>query len=212
MASRRGARGARAGAGRGEQGRPALGEPTAMTRGVPPVAFAPLGPNAVQVTRSVTIRRSRAELFELLSGPGVAARLLKGDPRVELVPGTAERARLQVRGWLGLKLAGEAEIVAVVPDQLIAWHSPPDVGVPNTGMITLVEAPGHRGTEVHVVFAYRLRGGVLGRLVGKLIWPAPAALVRGALRRLQQLVEVGEIATIEGQPSGREPLVMGGRR
>lgn len=199
-----------AGVGRGEQGAPVHGGPTPANHDVPNVAFAALGPNAARVTKSITIGRPRAELFGILRRPGLAARLMKDAERVQLLPGVAGGARWTVRGRLGLRLAGVAETIAVIPDQLIAWRSPPGVGVPNTGSISLADAPGDRGTEVKVVLAYRLRGGALGRLLGKLIWPAPAEIVRGALRRLQQIVEGGEIATIEGQPSGRRSRWLGG--
>ncbi|APR78604.1 cyclase/dehydrase protein [Minicystis rosea] len=214
MASKEGARGggakACAGIGQGDQETPARGAPTPAGHDVPNVAFAALGPNATRVTKSVTIGRPRAELFGILRRPGLAARLVKDAERVQLLPGVAGSAHWTVRGRLGLRLTGVAETIAEIPDQLIAWRSPPGASVPNAGSISLADAPGDRGTEVKVVLAYRLRGGALGRLLGKLVWLAPAELVRGALRRLQQLVEAGEIATIEGQPSGRRSRRLGG--
>jgi uncharacterized membrane protein len=172
-------------------------------RRAPPASFAALGPLAIYVSRSVTIARPRAEVFAAISDPETEARIMRGIPHLTRETGAANRTRWVVRGWLGLELSVETKVVEVIPDERIVWRSPPGKGSPSTGAVSLADAPGGRGTEVKAVLAYKLPGGILGRLVGKLVWPAPGEILRGALRHLQQLVEVGEIATIEGQPSGR---------
>jgi len=162
-----------------------------------------LGPGAVRVAEAVTIGRTRPELFHALRAPGTLARVVTGMEHVERLPG-AGGARWALRGHLGRILALRLELAEVVSDDRIALRSLPGARTPAAASIHLADAPGGRGTEVRVVVAYRPPGGLLGRLLDRLLLPSPREVLRGALRRLQQLVETGEIATIEGQPSGRD--------
>lgn len=69
------------------------------------------------------------------------------------------------------------------------------------GEVELEAAPGNRGTVVRVRLEPRPAEGRTGP--GKLAGKDPDQVVRGALRRLKQTVEAGEISTIEGQTSCR---------
>jgi uncharacterized membrane protein len=75
--------------------------------------------------------------------------------------------------------------------------------VPGSGAdVTFVEAPGDRGTEVHVDLARAQPGGKLARLAMKLRRGFSRATVKDDLRRFKQLVETGVIARSEGTPEG----------
>ncbi len=50
---------------------------------------------------------------------------------------------------------------------------------------------------------YAPPGGKAGVLISKLFMQSPQAQIESDLRKVKQLLEAGEIATIEGQPSGR---------
>jgi hypothetical protein len=52
--------------------------------------------------------------------------------------------------------------------------------------------------------AYSVPGGKLTELVTLMSGESPQVLTLTNLRRLKALMETGEIATVEGQPSGRE--------
>ncbi len=67
--------------------------------------------------------------------------------------------------------------------------------------VTFVDAPGDRGTEIHVELG-RTRGGKLGEAVQKLVRAAPRAKVTDDLRRFKQQVETGVIARSDGTPEG----------
>src|SRR5215211_5927011 len=66
------------------------------------------------------------------------------------------------------------------------------------------DAPGDRGTEIHV----ELHGGRLGEAVQGIIGPPALAKLKDGLRRFKQHVETGEIprsdATPEGESVGRK--------
>jgi hypothetical protein len=70
--------------------------------------------------------------------------------------------------------------------------------------VTFRDAPGDRGTEIHV----EVSGGGLGELaekvdvVEKVVGAAPRAKAKDRLRRFKQLVETGEIPRSEGSPDG----------
>ncbi|MBD0280748.1 MAG: hypothetical protein ICV69_00925 [Thermoleophilaceae bacterium] len=67
--------------------------------------------------------------------------------------------------------------------------------------VAFVDAPGDRGTEIHVELG-RTRGGKLGEVVQKLVGAVPRAKVTDDLRRFKQQVETGVIARSDGTPEG----------
>ena len=68
--------------------------------------------------------------------------------------------------------------------------------------VTFVDAPGGRGTEIHVDLNKTAPGGRLGEIVQKLVSTAPLAKVKDDLRRFKQHVETGVIARSEAVPEG----------
>jgi uncharacterized membrane protein len=67
---------------------------------------------------------------------------------------------------------------------------------------TFKDAPGDRGTEIHLDLPRATRGGKLGKAVSKLFGAAPLAKVKDDLRHFKQLVETGEIARSDATPEG----------
>ena len=68
--------------------------------------------------------------------------------------------------------------------------------------VHFAEAPGDRGTEIHVDLERDVPGGRLGEIVAKLSSAAPLAKVKDDLRRFKQHVETGEIPRSDGTPEG----------
>ena len=68
--------------------------------------------------------------------------------------------------------------------------------------VTFKDAPGDRGTEIHVDLEGRTAGGKLGEVVQKLVGSAPLAKVKDDLRHFKQRVETGEVPRSEGSPEG----------
>jgi uncharacterized membrane protein len=68
--------------------------------------------------------------------------------------------------------------------------------------VTFVDAPGDRGTEIHVDLERSARGGKLGEVVQKLVRSEPLPKVKDDLRRFKQHVETGVIPRSEGSPEG----------
>jgi len=67
--------------------------------------------------------------------------------------------------------------------------------------VTFVDAPGDRGTEIHVDLG-GTGGGRVGELARKLTRAVPRAEVKDGLRRFKQHAETGEVPRSDGQPAG----------
>ena len=70
--------------------------------------------------------------------------------------------------------------------------------------VTFKDAPGDRGTEIHVDLEGATSGGKLGEAVGMLTGSEPLAKVKDDLRRFKQSVETGEIPRSDGVPEGEK--------
>ena len=69
-------------------------------------------------------------------------------------------------------------------------------------VVRFVEAPGDRGTEIHVDLERTTPAGKVGEAVQKLLGSEPLAKVKDDLRRFKQHVETGEISRSEAVPEG----------
>jgi hypothetical protein len=68
--------------------------------------------------------------------------------------------------------------------------------------VTFRDAPGDRGTEIHVDLNDEVTGGKVGEAVLKLAGRDPLAKVKDDLRRFKQHVETGVIPRSDGTPEG----------
>jgi uncharacterized membrane protein len=68
--------------------------------------------------------------------------------------------------------------------------------------VQFLDAPGDRGTEIHVAMESSAPGGKLGEAAQKLRGTEPLAKVKDDLRRFKQVVETGVIARSDGVPGG----------
>ena len=105
-------------------------------------------------------------------------------------------------GPLGKKFAWDSEIINDEPGRLIAWKSLPGGDVNLAGSVRFDQLPGDRGTVVTLELNYEPPAGLLGVAVARILGQDPDKIVREDLRRFKMLMEAGEIATIQGQPTG----------
>jgi uncharacterized membrane protein len=68
--------------------------------------------------------------------------------------------------------------------------------------VSFRDAPGDRGTEIHVDLERDLPGGRIGEIVQKLVTGSPLAKVKDDLRRFKQHVETGEVPRSDASPEG----------
>ena len=73
---------------------------------------------------------------------------------------------------------------------------------PEGASVTFKDAPGDRGTEIHVDLERTSKAGKLGEAVQKVTGSEPLAKVKDQLRRFKQQVETGEVPRSDGAPEG----------
>lgn len=159
---------------------------------------------AAPVQTAITIGRPASEIYAFW-------RRLENLPRfmnnVESVTEIDDRRSHWVaKSPLGFRAEWDAEIVEDQEGRLLSWQSLPGASVHNAGTVHFEEATGGRGTVVRVDLEYRSASG-LGQMVGKVLKPITKQEVREDLRRLKELLETGEIPTIDGQPHGTRSLI-----
>ena len=97
-----------------------------------------------------------------------------------------------------------AEIVSERAGEMISWKSPESSEVQISGTIWFSPAPKNLGTVISLIFDYKVPGGKITGMLTKIFGEDPKSLAFKNLRRLKCYLETGEIATIEGQTSGRD--------
>ena len=110
------------------------------------------------------------------------------------------------KGIGGAKFEWDAEIYNEKDNELIAWRSLENADVVNAGSVRFETAPNGRGTYVRVAVNYNPPAGKLGATLAQILGAEPKQLIKEDLRRLKQIMEAGEIATIDGQSSGRAQI------
>jgi len=70
--------------------------------------------------------------------------------------------------------------------------------------VSFKDAPGDRGTEIHVSLEHDPPLGVLGKAAGKVTGNDPGNDAKDALRHFKQIVETGEIVRSDGTPEGQK--------
>lgn len=155
----------------------------------------------IHVRQSIATVKSREEVYAFWRKFENLPRFMK---HLESVTETNEtHSHWVARGPGGARVEWDAIITEERPNELIAWESVDGSQVPNRGAVTFEDAPGGRGTEIHVELTYTPPAGVLGAAVAKLFGEEPKGQIADDLRRLRALLETGEVPTIEGQPSDK---------
>lgn len=156
-----------------------------------------------EVRRSTTVNRDRQEVYAFWRDLTNLPRIVPDLESVEDRGGGT--SHWVASGPSEKRVEWDATVTADEPGRRIAWQSTPDSEMGTRGDITFRDAPAGRGTEVTIAMTYDTPLGALGRTVAKFFGDDPDQQARDALRGLKQMLEAGEIATTEGQPSGRVP-------
>jgi uncharacterized membrane protein len=154
----------------------------------------------VHVERSILINKDSTELYSfwrrLENLPGIMRHL------ESVTTLDHRRSHWVAVGPVGKRFEWDAEIYNEKPNELIAWRSLPGAAVTNAGSVRFEPAGPGRGTKVKVVLNYNVPGGKLTALFAKPFGTEPGQLIEDDLRRFKQLMETGEVPTIDGQPTG----------
>jgi len=145
----------------------------------------------IHLLRTITINREPKDIYEFWRD---LANLPRFMAHLEAVEESGQTSKWRAKGPAGLPITWEAEIVLDHPGERLAWRSVEGTTtVPNRGVVRFNQAPGNRGTEVQVELKYEPPGGALGAAFAKLFGEEPGQQIAGDLRRLKQVLEVGEV-------------------
>lgn len=159
------------------------------------------GASGIRVEEAMTINRPRPEVFSYWRSFENLPTFMQHLERVEI---TGDRtSHWTAHTILGQTMEWDAEIFAEKENEYISWHSLPGSQVNNSGTVSFKDAPGGRGTEVHVIIRYDPPGGSAAAALAKLFRQEPSQQVSDDLRRFKQIMEAGETATVFGQTSAR---------
>jgi uncharacterized membrane protein len=156
----------------------------------------------IKVVRSITVNRPAAELYQFWRNFDNLARFLKHVQSVTVID--ERRSHWVIEGPAGKLLEWDAEIINEVENERIGWRSLQGSQIENAGSVSFRTAPGERGTEVRVEINYVPPAGRLGKLLAKLFNGEANLLIAQDIYRFKQLMETGEIASTENQPTCRE--------
>jgi uncharacterized membrane protein len=160
----------------------------------------------IQVRKAITIDRPRDEVYRFWRNFENLPRFMQHLERVRVLD--ARRSRWTARAPAGASVEWTAELIDDQPNELIVWRSVDDATIPNTGSVQFTPAS-HGGTAVLVELRYQPPGGRLAAVVAKLFGDEPDIQVGSDLRRLKQVLELGEVvhsdATVLGKPHPARP-------
>ncbi|MFZ5896302.1 MAG: SRPBCC family protein [Myxococcota bacterium] len=149
---------------------------------------------SVVVSKSLTINRPVDEVYtfwrDLTNQPSFMTHL----SRVEVY---GDRSRWYAEGPAGVEISWEAELTEDRPGEFISWRSLPGSSIETEGSVSFCDAPGQRGTEIHVEIRYEPPLGVTGLSLATLFGAIPEQKLEDDLRRLKQILETGEVVRSE---------------
>jgi uncharacterized membrane protein len=162
------------------------------------------GRRGVFVRESVTVQAPPDALYALLRDPGNLQGIVRGVEGMQRLDEV--RARWITRGSGGIVTQWNAEVINDVPGRIIGWRSFTGADVAHAGSVVL--RPRMQGeTEVTVTLQCDMPAGRAGLALARIFGRSPRTRVRNALRRWKQLLESGELPTVEGQPAGKRSLL-----
>jgi uncharacterized membrane protein len=154
----------------------------------------------IKVEKTVTINKSPEELYRFWHNFENLPTFMKHLKSVKVY--NDKRSHWIANAPLGNSVEWDADILEDRENEFISWASVEGADIDNSGFVRFQKVPGDRGTEVKVVLEYNPPGGVLASVIAKLFGEEPEQQIGDDLRRFKMLMEAGEIATTEGQPTG----------
>lgn len=158
------------------------------------------GEQGIRVEKSITINASPAELYTFWRNFENLPQFMNHLESVTIRDD--RRSRWVAKAPAGSTVEWDAEITEERENKYIAWRSLPNADVENIGSVRFEDAGNGRGTIVNVSIAYNPPAGMVGAIVAMLFGEEPNQQISEDLQRFKRLMETGEIATTEGQPSG----------
>lgn len=159
-----------------------------------------------RITVLASVEQAWLEWAPLVTLP----RFLKHVDRVEdLGQGRSRWTAHLTKG--GPPLIWEAQELERVEESVIRWRTIDGQPLHTEGEVRFDVDNTGRGTVVRLKLTFA-PGSSTAQLAASFLKGIPKQLARAELRRFKAFLETGEVPTIEGQPSGREPILPLARR
>lgn len=155
----------------------------------------------IHIETSIAIDKSPEELFAFWRDLKNLPLFMKNLESVTVLD--QRKSHWVAKGVGAARVEWDAEIYNEKENELIAWRSLENADVVNAGSVRFQKGSTGHGTYVRVTVNYNPPAGKLGATIAQLLGAEPRQLIREDLRRLKQMMEAGEIATTDGQTSGR---------
>jgi uncharacterized membrane protein len=159
---------------------------------------------ALRLCKSIAINRGPDELYAYWRQLENLPRVMSHLESVRVLD--AKRSHWVARLPGGVALEWDAEITHDFPDERLSWRSVAGSDLSHSGTVEFKSLPGKRGTAVSVELWIEAQEQVREG-VASLFGEIPEISLGNDLRKLKQVLETGEIATTEGQPSGKRSIV-----
>jgi len=143
--------------------------------------------------RAVMINRPRQELYDYWRELRNLPTFMENVKSIEVLD--TRKSRWTVAGPGGKDIELISEISEDRPGEYIAWRADDESDIDHEGWVEFRDNAFGRGTEVRVFISYDPPGGVVGKVVAKVMQREPRVQARRELRRFKQLMETGEIST-----------------
>jgi uncharacterized membrane protein len=153
---------------------------------------------------SITIKRPAQDLYSFWRDFTNLTQVLPILKSVEVQDAT--HSHWTINGPAGMNIEWDTEIINEDPGNVIGWRSLENPYINHAGSVRFREAPKNQGTEVLLEMEYLPVGGAVSVALMNLLGKSPEQQISTGLYRLKQMMELGEIATTEGQSSGREKV------
>jgi uncharacterized membrane protein len=147
------------------------------------------GGGAVSVRKRLTVGAPVGEVFELWSRPVNFPRFMGHVEEVQ--PVSDRRSRWTVRGAAGMPVHWQTELVAAVPNELIAWRTVAGSPVEHAGIVRF-QPTAAGDTRIDVRLSYAPPAGPVGHGVAAALGVDPERAMDQDLVRLKSLLETGQ--------------------
>lgn len=161
------------------------------------------GHEGIRVERTVTVNRPKAELYQMWRDFGNLPRFMEHLESVHVNDADSTQSHWIAKAPMGQTVEWDSELIEDRENESLVWKSLPGSSVESMGRVEFLDAPGGRGTMVHVSMEYNPPAGSLGAAIAKLFGEEPDVQINEDLRHFKQIMETGEVATVQGQPTGR---------
>lgn len=155
----------------------------------------------VKFEKKIAVNRPANELYRFWRNPENLPRIMHYLKEVCVLDD--RRSHWIAKGLAGESIEWDAEIFNERENELIAWRSFPGGDLETAGSIHFKPLPAGRGTAVTVSIKCNPPGGKIVAGLASILGVGVEQRISDDLRRFKQMMEAGEIATTEGQPSGR---------